>query len=50
LTGHTIPERYGSFEPTAVYVPLKHFKKAKKFDLITAEVFGPFQIITDYNL
>lgn len=26
LTGHSIPEKYGSFEPTAVYVPLKHFR------------------------
>lgn len=42
LTGHSIPERYGSFEPTAVYVPLKHFRRAHKFDLITTEVFGPF--------
>jgi hypothetical protein len=28
--GHKIPERYGSFEPTLIYVPLKHFRGTKK--------------------
>jgi len=46
---HSIPDCYGSFKPTAVYVPLKHFRGAKKFKLITTELFGPFQIVTDYN-
>jgi len=46
---HTIPDCYGSFEPTAIYVPLKHFRSVKKFKLITTELFGPFQIVTDYN-
>jgi 1-pyrroline-5-carboxylate dehydrogenase len=41
---------YGSYEPTAVYVPLKHFRSAKKFSLISRELFGPFQVITDYNM
>ena len=26
MTGHKIPPVYGSFEPTAVYVPLRHFR------------------------
>lgn len=42
LTGHSIPPQYGSFEPTAIYIPLKHFKLQRKFDLITTELFGPF--------
>ena len=50
LTGHSIPEMYGSFEPTAVYVPIKHFTTKKKLQLLLTEVFGPFQIITDYKL
>jgi len=45
----TIPEQYGSWEPTAVFVPLKHFKTKKKRDLLTTELFGPFQIITEYT-
>ena len=50
LMGHSIPARYGSWEPTAVYVPLKHFRGQKKLKLITTEVFGPFQVVTDYNM
>ena len=50
LTGHSIPEIYGSFEPTAIYVPIKHYNSAKKVKLICTEVFGPFQVITDYKL
>ena len=53
LKNHEIPEQYGgtlfyvAFEPTAVYVPLK--KALANFDLVQTEVFGPFQIITDYQ-
>lgn len=46
---HSIPSIYGSYKPTAIYVPLKHFRSEKKFKLITTELFGPFQIITDYK-
>jgi 1-pyrroline-5-carboxylate dehydrogenase len=46
---HSIPEIYGSFKPTAVYVPLKHFRQQKKFKLLTTELFGPFQVVTDYS-
>jgi 1-pyrroline-5-carboxylate dehydrogenase len=30
-------------------VPLKHFKTAKKRKLLTTELFGPFQIVTEYT-
>lgn len=46
---HSIPEVYGSFKPTAIFVPLKAFNNKKYFDIITAELFGPFQIITEYT-
>ncbi len=46
---HNVPEVYGSFKPTAIYVPLKAFGVKKHFELITTEVFGPFQVVTDYN-
>mmetsp|Transcript_25695 Transcript_25695/g.29547 ORF Transcript_25695/g.29547 Transcript_25695/m.29547 type:complete len:208 (+) Transcript_25695:573-1196(+) len=49
LQNTTIPERYGSFEPTAIYVPIKHFSSSRKLKLICTELFGPFQIITDYR-
>lgn len=31
LTGHSIPSVYGAWEPTLVYVPLKHFRNSKKY-------------------
>lgn len=46
---HKIPAIYGSFKPTAVFVPLKHFRGEKKFKLLTTELFGPFQIVTEYG-
>ena len=49
MTGHKIPEVYGCYEPTAVFVPLRHFRGERKRKLLTKEVFGPFQIVTEYN-
>jgi len=49
LTGHTIPAIYGSWEPTAVYVPIKHFRGKKQRALLLTELFGPFQIICEYT-
>lgn len=46
---HSIPEIYGSFRPTAVSVPLKAYSNRKNYETITTEVFGPFQIVTEYN-
>lgn len=42
LKNHKIPAMYGAYEPTAIFVPLKHFRSAKKFKLLTTELFGPF--------
>jgi len=47
LKRHSIPSCYGGFEPTAVFVPLKRI--ASHFDLVTTEVFGPFQVITTWE-
>lgn len=47
---HSIPKRYGAYMPTAVKVPLKEMMESdERFHLVTAEVFAPFQIITEYN-
>jgi 1-pyrroline-5-carboxylate dehydrogenase len=46
---HSIPEIYGSYLATAIFVPLKAFSNKKHFELLTTELFGPFQIITEYN-
>eukprot|EP00351_Strombidinopsis_sp_SopsisLIS2011_P006208 CAMPEP_0116876850 /NCGR_PEP_ID=MMETSP0463-20121206/8716_1 /TAXON_ID=181622 /ORGANISM="Strombidinopsis sp, Strain SopsisLIS2011" /LENGTH=123 /DNA_ID=CAMNT_0004523715 /DNA_START=1028 /DNA_END=1399 /DNA_ORIENTATION=- len=49
LLGHSIPSCYGSYQPTAIYVPLKHFRGPKKLKLLTTELFGPFQVVTEYG-
>jgi 1-pyrroline-5-carboxylate dehydrogenase len=48
LEGHSIPARYGALRATAVKVPLKALA-GNNFDLITTELFGPFQIIVEYS-
>eukprot|EP00735_Rhodelphis_limneticus_P003084 TRINITY_DN1431_c0_g1::TRINITY_DN1431_c0_g1_i1::g.27105::m.27105 TRINITY_DN1431_c0_g1::TRINITY_DN1431_c0_g1_i1::g.27105 ORF type:complete len:564 (+),score=141.07,sp/Q40255/ALDH_LINUS/66.15/0.0,Aldedh/PF00171.17/1.4e-42 TRINITY_DN1431_c0_g1_i1:42-1694(+) len=49
LTNHTIPKCYGAVEPTAVYVPIEQIAKVENFDVCTTEIFGPFQLVTDYK-
>ena len=49
LRNHTIPTIYGAYEPTAIKVPIKHFRGKKKRDLLTTELFGPFQIVVEYG-
>lgn len=46
---HTIPSVYGAIEPTAVFVPLEQMLKPEYFGLVTTEIFGPFQILTEYD-
>jgi len=46
---HSIPECYGSWQPTAVFVPLEESIKPEHFDLVTTELFGPFQVISEYD-
>jgi 1-pyrroline-5-carboxylate dehydrogenase len=48
LSGHSIPECYGTLNSTAVQIPLAalagdHFQNA------TTELFGPFQVIVEYG-
>lgn len=44
LENHSIPEIYGAFKPTAVFVPLSEILKSGNFELVTREIFGPFQV------
>ena len=39
LEYHSIPEVYGAFKPTAVFVPIKEMLKIENFDLVTKEIF-----------
>lgn len=49
LQNHSIPKIYGAVEPTAVFVPLAEMLKDDHFGLVTTEVFGPLQVVTDYK-
>ncbi|GAB5357687.1 hypothetical protein AAMO2058_000395800 [Amorphochlora amoebiformis] len=50
LTGHSIPDCYGAFEATAVFVPLSEMLRSEEnFQLVTKELFGPFQIVTEFD-
>ncbi|MGI9205566.1 MAG: aldehyde dehydrogenase family protein [Woeseiaceae bacterium] len=48
LEGHTIPDCYGAMEATAVSVPIDEAAGAH-FDLVTTELFGPFQVIISWT-
>eukprot|EP01029_Cantina_marsupialis_P028412 TRINITY_DN776130_c0_g1_i1.p1 TRINITY_DN776130_c0_g1~~TRINITY_DN776130_c0_g1_i1.p1 ORF type:complete len:546 (+),score=183.75 TRINITY_DN776130_c0_g1_i1:23-1639(+) len=49
LKNHTIPEIYGAMEPTAVFVPLDEMLKPENFELCVTEIFGPYQVVTEYK-
>ncbi|CAM9514361.1 unnamed protein product [Discosporangium mesarthrocarpum] len=44
-----IPPQYGAWEPTAVFVPLGQMLHPENFALCTREIFGPFQVVTEYS-
>ena len=48
LQGHSIPDCYGAMEATAVKVTLGALA-GDQFELITTELFGPFQVIVEYS-
>jgi 1-pyrroline-5-carboxylate dehydrogenase len=49
LASHDIPKCYGAVEPTAVFVPLDELLKPENFDDCVKEIFGPFQVVTEYK-
>lgn len=49
LEDHTIPPCYGAVEPTAVFVPLKELLKPEHFQTCCTEIFGPFQVLTEFH-
>lgn len=44
-----IPSSNGTFKPTAVFVPFKHFLNPTHQPLLFTEFFAPFQIVTEYS-
>lgn len=49
LEDHSIPPVYGAIKPTAIYVPLEEMLKENNYELVTREIFGPFQVVTEYK-
>lgn len=49
LSNHNIPSVYGAIQPTAVFVPLDQILRPENFGDVTTELFGPFQVVTEYN-
>ena len=48
LTGHSIPDCYGAYEATAIRVPIDAVH-GEHFDLLTTELFGPFQVVVTWD-
>ncbi|PKA57312.1 putative aldehyde dehydrogenase [Apostasia shenzhenica] len=49
LENHSIPKIYGAMKPTAIFVPINEVLKDHNFELVTSEIFGPFQVVTEYK-
>lgn len=47
--GDAIPACYGSFEPTAIKIPIQEAIKPENFEILTTEIFGPFQVLIEYK-
>ena len=47
LKDHRIPDCYGAYAPTAIEVPLAALC-GNEFELLTTELFGPFQVVVRY--
>ena len=48
LQDHSIPDCYGAYQATAISVPLEVLA-GDHFDLVTTELFGPFQVVVTYG-
>ena len=48
LTGHSIPDCYGTLDSTAIQIPLSALA-GNHFELATTELFGPFQVVVEYG-
>ncbi|MCD7468947.1 hypothetical protein HAX54_007504 [Datura stramonium] len=49
LENHSIPTIYGAIKPTAIFIPLEEILKDEHYHLVTKEIFGPFQVVTEYK-
>ncbi|KAG0488828.1 hypothetical protein HPP92_007639 [Vanilla planifolia] len=49
LENHSIPDIYGAMKPTAVFIPIEEMLKDENFHLVTTEIFGPLQVVSEYK-
>eukprot|EP00745_Piridium_sociabile_P042434 TRINITY_DN85563_c0_g1_i1.p1 TRINITY_DN85563_c0_g1~~TRINITY_DN85563_c0_g1_i1.p1 ORF type:complete len:554 (-),score=51.21 TRINITY_DN85563_c0_g1_i1:188-1849(-) len=49
LKGHTVYEKYGTVDPTAVFIPLESILDPVNFKTCTRELFGPVQVVTEWK-
>eukprot|EP01041_Mallomonas_annulata_P001385 gene1385-2664_t len=49
IAPHEIPSCYGSWQPTAVQVPIETLLDPEHFSLCTREIFGPYQVVVPYT-
>ena len=49
LEGNTVPECYAAVEPTAIVVDLEALSNPEYFDILTTELFGPFQVLVRWK-
>ncbi|KAK0603102.1 hypothetical protein LWI29_001459 [Acer saccharum] len=49
LKNHSIPTIYGAIKPTVIYVLLEEIVKDNNYELVTREIFRPFQIVSEYK-
>mmetsp|Transcript_9644 Transcript_9644/g.13502 ORF Transcript_9644/g.13502 Transcript_9644/m.13502 type:complete len:563 (+) Transcript_9644:145-1833(+) len=49
LNNKNIPACYGAWEPTAIFVPISELLKDENFSICMQEIFGPTQIVTQYD-
>lgn len=49
LANHKIPSVYGAIKPTAVFIPLEEILKNSNYELVTKEIFGPFQVLMRFR-
>ena len=46
---HSVPEIYGTFQPTAIKVPIESLTNPNCQEILNTELFGPFQLVVEYK-
>ena len=49
LDSESIPSNLGYISPTCIFIPIESIKKKKNHDIVLREIFGPVQVVTEYE-